>query len=322
MLTYRTITVAGLAASMLCMPAWAQTYPAKPIRVVVPYPPGGSGTIIARILGDRLTQAWGQQVLVDSRPGASGMIGAELVAKSAPDGYTLLAGYTSEVAINVSLFRKMAYHPLKDFAPVALTGVVPMILLVHPSVPAKSVKDLMELARRRPGDMTYASAGAGSPAHLAHELLNRSAKVSMVHVPYKGAAPALVDLLGGHVFVYFSGMPPAMPHVQAGKLRGLAVSTAKRSAAAPDIPAVAETVSGFDVPTWFSLLAPAGTPRDIVAKLNAETVRSLNDSAVKPKLAALGAETSTMNVEEFTAFLKSEVEKYARIVKESGAKVD
>jgi tripartite-type tricarboxylate transporter receptor subunit TctC len=312
----------GFAASLGFLPAFAQTYPTKPVRIIVPYPPGGSSTIIARVLGDKLTQAWGQQILVDSRPGASGMIGAELVAKSAPDGYTLLSGYTSEVAINVSLFKKMAYDPLKDFVPVALTGIVPMILLVHPSVPVKSVKDLMVLAQRRPGEMTYGSAGPGSPAHLAHELLNRSSKVSMVHVPYKGAAPALVDLLGGHVFTYFSGMPPAMPHVRAGKLRGLAVSTAQRSAAAPEIPAIAESVAGFDVPTWFSLLAPAGTPRDIVQKINAETVKSLNDSAVKPKLAALGAETSTMNADEFAAFLKQEVEKYARIVKESGARVE
>ena len=313
-----SLAAAGLFASI----AGAQTFPGKPIRIVVPYPPGGSGTIIARILGDKLTQAWGQQILVDSRPGASGMIGAELVAKSPADGYTLLAGYTSEVAINVSLFKKMAYDPLKDFAPVALTGIVPMILLVHPSVPVKSVKDLIGLAQRRPGEMTYGSAGAGSPAHLAHELLNRNGKVTMVHVPYKGAAPALVDLLGGHVFTYFSGMPPAMPHVRAGKLRGLAVSTAQRSQAAPEIPAVAESMPGFDVPTWFSLLAPAGTPRDIVLKLNAETVKSLNDPAVKPKLAALGAETSSMNADEAAAFLKREVEKYARIVRESGARVE
>ena len=311
-----------LAVGLCASGASAQTYPGKPIRIVVPYPPGGSGTIIARVLGDKLTQAWGQQILVDSRPGASGMIGAELVAKSAPDGYTLLAGYTSEVAINVSLFRKMAYDPLKDFAPVALTGIVPMVLLVHPSVPVKTVKELIGLAQRRPGEMTYGSAGPGSPAHLAHELLNRNGHVTMVHVPYKGAAPALVDLLGGHVFTYFSGMPPAMPHVRAGKLRGLAVSTAQRSQAAPEIPAVAETMPGFDVPTWFSLLAPAGTPREIVMKLNAETVKSLNDPAVKPKLAGLGAETSQMSADEFAAFLKREVEKYARIVKESGAKVE
>jgi tripartite-type tricarboxylate transporter receptor subunit TctC len=315
---------AGLVAVLACAGAHclAQTYPAKPIRIVVPYPPGGSGTIVARILGDKLNQAWGQQILVDSRPGASGMIGAEIVAKSPPDGYTLLAGYTSEVAINVSLFSKMAYDPLKDFAPIALTGVIPMILLVHPSVPAKTVKELMALAQRRPGEMTYGSAGAGSPAHLAHELLNRSTGVKMVHVPYKGAAPALVDLLGGHVFTYFSGMPPAMPHVRAGKLRGLAVSTAKRSAAAPDIPAVSESVPGFDVPTWFSLLAPAGTPRDIVAKLNAETVRSLNDPAVKPKLTALGAETTTLNADEVSAFIRQEIEKYARVVKSSGLRVE
>ena len=315
---------AGVAAALACAgaPGLAQTYPAKPIRIVVPYPPGGSGTIVARILGDKLNQAWGQQILVDSRPGASGMIGAEIVAKSPPDGYTLLAGYTSEVAINVSLFSKMAYDPLKDFTPIALTGVIPMVLLVHPSVPAKTVKELMGLAQRRPGEMTYGSAGAGSPAHLAHELLNRSTSVKMVHVPYKGAAPALVDLLGGHVFTYFSGMPPAMPHVRAGKLRGLAVSTAKRSAAAPDIPAVAESVPGFDVPTWFSLLAPAGTPRDIVAKVNAETVKSLNDPAVKPKLAALGAETTTLSADEVAQFIRNEIEKYARVVKSSGLRVE
>jgi tripartite-type tricarboxylate transporter receptor subunit TctC len=319
---FRAVGASAILAALAWAPAVAQTYPSKPIRIVVPYPPGGSGTIVARILGDKLNQAWGQQILVDSRPGASGMIGAEIVAKAPPDGYTLLAGYTSEVAINVSLFPKMAYDPVKDFAPIALTGVIPMILLVHPSVPAKSVKELMALARSRPGDMTYGSAGAGSPAHLAHELLNRSTNVKMVHVPYKGAAPALVDLLGGHVFTYFSGMPPAMPHVRAGKLRGLAVSTAKRSAAAPDIPAVAESVSGFDVPTWFSLLAPAGTPSDIVAKLNAETVRSLNDPAVKPKLAALGAETTTMNADEVAAFIRKEIDKYARVVKASGARVE
>jgi len=318
----RPRTTAILAVSLFAATASAQTFPGKPIRIVVPYPPGGSGTIIARILGDKLTQAWGQQILVDSRPGASGMIGAELVAKSAPDGYTLLAGYTSEVAINVSLFKKMAYDPLKDFVPIALTGIVPMVLLVHPSVPVKSVKELIVLAQRSPGTMTYASAGAGSPAHLAHELLNRSGKVAMVHVPYKGSAPALVDLLGGHVFTYFSGMPPAMPHVRAGKLRGLAVSTAQRSQAAPEIPAVAETISGFDVPTWFSLLAPAGTPRDIVLKLNAEAVKSLNDPSVKPKLAALGAETSSMGADEVATYLEREVAKYARIVKESGARVE
>ena len=319
---FKAVSASAMLAAVACAPAVAQTYPSKPIRIVVPYPPGGSGTIVARILGDKLNQAWGQQILVDSRPGASGMIGAEMVAKAPPDGYTLLAGYTSEVAINVSLFPKMAYDPVKDFAPIALTGVIPMILLVHPSVPAKSVKELMALARSRPGEMTYGSAGAGSPAHLAHELLNRSTNVKMVHVPYKGAAPALVDLLGGHVFTYFSGMPPAMPHVRAGKLRGLAVSTAKRSAAAPDIPAVAESVPGFDVPTWFSLLAPAGTPSDIVTKLNAETVRSLNDPAVKPKLAALGAETSAMNADQVAAFIRKEIDKYARVVKDSGARVE
>jgi len=322
----RPLAALALSTLAILLPgaaqAQAQSYPSKPIRIIVPYPPGGSGTIIARLLGQKLTEAWGQQIVVDTRPGASGMIGAELVAKSPPDGYTLLAGYTAEVAINVSLFSKMTYDPQRDFVPVALTGVVPMILLVHPSVPVKNVRDLMELARKRPGDMTYASAGPGSPAHLGHEILNRAAGVKMVHVPYKGAAPALIDLLGGHVFTYFSGMPPAIPHVRAGKLRGIAVSTLARSSAAPDIPAVSETVPGFDVPTWFSLLAPAGTPRDIVVKLNAETIKALNSPDVKPRLAEQGAETNSLNADQFAEFVRREIAKYAKVVKESGARVE
>ena len=316
------LAAAVVATTVAFAPARAQTYPSKPIRIVVPYPPGGSGTIVARLLAQKLTEAWGQQVVVDTRPGASGMIGAELVAKSPPDGYTLLAGFTSEVAINVSLFSKMTYDPQRDFAPVALTGIGPMILLVHPSVPVRTVRDLTELARKRSGEMAYASTGPGSPAHLAHELLNRPAGVKMVHVPYKGGAPALIDLLGGHVFTYFSGMPPAMPHVRAGKLRGLAVSTAQRSSAAPDIPAMGESLPGFDVPVWFSLLAPAGTPREIVNRLNAETVRAMNAPDVKPRLAEQGADTNSMNPDQFAEFLRREIAKFAKIVRESGARVE
>lgn len=315
------------AAALLLLVAGAasaqEKYPNKPVRIVVPYAAGGAGTIIAHLVGQKLTETWRQQVIVDSRPGASGMIGADIVAKAPPDGYTLLAGYTPEVAINVSLFSKMTYDPLRNFTPIALTAVAPMILLVHPSVPVNSVKALIDLARRRPGDVTYGSVGNGSPAHLAYELLNRRAKVKMTHVPYKGAAPALTDLLGGHVFTFFSGMPPAMPHVRAARLRGLAVSTAKRSSAAPDVPTVAESgIQGFDIPTWFSLLAPAGTPQEIVLKLNAEVVRAVNTRELKSKLAELGAETADMTPNEFAAFVKSEIAKYAKIVKESGARAN
>lgn len=320
----RRLTAAACLLLLMAGVAYAQEkYPDKRIRIVVPYAAGGAGTIIAYLLGEKLTEAWGQQVIVDSRPGASGMIGAEIVAKARPDGYTLLAGYTPEVAINVSLFSKMTYDPLRDFTPIALTAVAPMILLVHPSIPVKSVKDLIDLARQRPGDITYGSVGNGSPAHLAYELLNSTAKLKMTHVPYKGAAPALIDLLGGHVFTFFSGMPPAMPYVRAGRLRGLAVSTALRSSAAPNIPTVAESgIQGFDIPTWFSLLAPAGTAPEIVLKLNAEVVRVVNARDVKSKLAELGAETANMSPSEFAAFVKSEISKYAKIVKESGVRVD
>lgn len=319
----RMMSAVGILLLMAGAAYAQERYPNKPIRIIVPYAAGGAGTIIARLVGEKLTEAWGQQAIVDSRPGASGMIGAEIVAKARPDGYTLLAGYTPEVAINVSLFSKMPYDPLRDFAPIALTAVAPMILLVHPSVPVKSVKDLIHLARQRPGDITYGSVGNGSPAHLAYELLNRTVDLKMTHVPYKGAAPALFDLLGGHVFTFFSGMPPAMPHMRTGKLRGLAVSTALRSSAAPNIPTVAESgIQGFDIPTWFSLLAPAGTAPEIVIKLNAEVVRIVNARDMKSKLAELGAETANMSSSEFAAFVKNEISKYAKIVKESGVRVD
>ncbi len=319
----RMMSAVGILLLMAGVAYAQERYPNKPIRIIVPYAAGGAGTIIARLVGEKLTEAWGQQAIVDSRPGASGMIGAEIVAKARPDGYTLLAGYTPEVAINVSLFSKMPYDPLRDFAPIALTAVAPMILLVHPSVPVKSVKDLIHLARQRPGDITYGSVGNGSPAHLAYELLNRTVDLKMTHVPYKGAAPALFDLLGGHVFTFFSGMPPAMPHMRTGKLRGLAVSTALRSSAAPNIPTVAESgIQGFDIPTWFSLLAPAGTAPEIVIKLNAEVVRIVNARDMKSKLAELGAETANMSSSEFAAFVKNEISKYAKIVKESGVRVD
>ena len=296
-------------------------YPSKPIKIIVPYVAGGPSDLFARAVGQLLTEAWGQPAIVDNRPGASGNVGVLAAVRSPADGYTLTT-VSIAFAVSPAMDSRLGYDPVKDLAPISLLAVINNLLVVNPNLPVKSVKELIVLAQRSPGTMTYASAGAGSPAHLAHELLNRSGKVAMVHVPYKGSAPALVDLLGGHVFTYFSGMPPAMPHVRAGKLRGLAVSTAQRSQAAPEIPAVAETISGFDVPTWFSLLAPAGTPRDIVLKLNAEAVKSLNDPSVKPKLAALGAETSSMGADEVATYLEREVAKYARIVKESGARVE
>jgi tripartite-type tricarboxylate transporter receptor subunit TctC len=301
----------------------AGQYPAKAIRIVTPYAPGGTADILARVVAQKLSEAWGQQVVIDNRPGASGMIGADIAAKAPPDGYTLLMAYTAEIAITQSLFKSMTYDPVRDLAPVTLAAVTPMIFVVHPSLPARNVQELIALAKTRPGELPYASAGNGSPAHLAFELLQRNTQVTIIHVPYKGAAPALTDLLGGHVVMFFSGMPPAMPHVKAGKLRAIAVSTAKRSPAAPDVPTVAESgVRDFDISTWFGVLVPAATPKEIVAKLNAEISRALTLPDVKERLAREGAETAPNSPEQFGRFVQSEIAKFAKIIKESGARAD
>jgi len=309
-------TVLGLA-----LPVHAQTYPAKPIRIVVPYSPGGGTDIVARIIGQKLAEAWGQQVIVDNRPGASGMIAGELVSKSAPDGYTLLMGYTGDVAINVSLFKDMTFHPVKNFAPVAMAAVAPMIFVVHPSLPATNVKQIVALAKARPKQIVYASAGIGQPGHLAFELLQHQAKIEITHVPYKGGAPAVLDLVGGHVAMFFSGIMPAIPHVRTGKLRGIAVSTSKRSPVAPEVPTMIESgMTGFDIPTWYGVLAPAGTSKDVVGKLTAEIARMLTLPDVKERLSGEGAEPTPSSPEQFAQFIQSEVAKYAAIIKEANVK--
>ena len=300
--------------------ALAQPYPAKPLRVIVPYAPGGTADMLARAVAQKLAAAWGQQVIVDNRPGASGMIGADAASKAPPDGYTLLMAYTAEISIMPGMTKKMAYDPQRDLAPVTLGAITPMALVVHPSLPVKNVKDFVALAKARPGELAYASAGNGSPAHLAFEWMQRAAKISITHVPYKGAAPALIDLLGGHVVIYFSGMPPAMPHVRAGRLRALAVSTAQRSPAAPEVPTVAESgIPGFDVPTWFGVLVPGATPRDIISKLNAGIVQALAAPDVREQMAREGAETRPTSPDEFGVFIRAESAKFAKIIRDSGA---
>jgi tripartite-type tricarboxylate transporter receptor subunit TctC len=310
---------AAVACCALSGAALAQTYPTKPIRIIVPYPPGGTTDILTRAVAQKLTAAWGPQVITDYRPGASGMIGAEAAARAPGDGYTLIMAYVAEIAIMPNMMKKLAYDPLRDLAPVTLGAVTPMILVTHPSLPVKSVRDFVALAKSRPGELPYASAGNGSPAHLAFEWMQRAAKISSTHVPYKGAAPALIDLLGGHVAIYFSGMPPAMPHVRSGRLRALAVSTEKRSPAAPEVPSVAEAgIPGFDVPTWFGVLAPAGTSRDIIAKLNVGITEALRAPDVRAQMAREGAETSPTTPEEFGAFIRAETAKFAKIIREAG----
>jgi len=315
---------AVLALMLATAGASAQGYPTKPIRLVVPYPAGGPLDIMARAIGQKLTEAWKPPVVVDNRAGAGGNIGADFVAKSAPDGYTLLMGAVATHAINPSLYSKIPYDPVKDFAPVALVAQVPNILVVNPAVPAKTVRELIDLARAKPGTLNFGSGSTGSTGHLAGELFNTMAGVKMVHIPYKGAAPATADLLGGQVQLMFDNLASALPNVKAGKLRALAVTTLARSPAIPELPTIAESgLPGFDLTTWFGLLVPAGTPPEIVARLNAEIVRALDAKDMRERLEKMGAEPLSNNTpERFAAFIRSEAAKYARVVKDSGAKVD
>jgi tripartite-type tricarboxylate transporter receptor subunit TctC len=303
--------------------AAADAYPSKPIRFVVAFPPGGGTDLVARTIAPRLAERVGQQVVVDNRPGAGGNLGTEIVAKSAPDGYTMLMGSVGPLAINASLFARMPFDPLKDLAPVTLAASTPNILVVHPSLPATTVQDLIALAKARPGAINFASSGQGTPAQLAGELFNSMAGVKMVHVPYKGAAPALADLLGGQVQVMFSTMPPALPHVAAGRLRALAVASLQRSPAAPELPTLNEAaLPGFEATTWHGVIVPAGTPGAVVAKLHRDIVAVLRMPDVAERLSSQGAEAIGSTPQEFASYVKTETAKWAKVVRESGAKAE
>lgn len=320
-------TVFGVC-SLMAMLLWpvqqavAQAYPSKTIRIVVPYPPGGTTDILTRLLGQKMGEAWGQQVIIDNRAGASGNIGAEAVVRSPGDGYTLLSASTVHT-VNPSLYSKLAYDPLKDFTAVTLLAQVANILVVHPSLPVKTVKEFIAFAKKRPGQLNYSSAGNGSAPHLTAEMFKMSTGVNIVHVPYKGAAPAITDLLAGHVMLTFATAPSGVPHVQAGRLRALGVSSAKRIPALPNVPTIAEAgVPGYEAIGWNGLTGPAGMPQAVTDKLNAEVVKIMQNPDVSKRLSELGLEPRTSTPAEFSAFLKAEVVKWAKVVKDSGAKVD
>jgi len=301
----------------------AASYPNKPIKIIVPFPPGGATDILARATGFELQKAWGQPVIIENRPGAGGNSGADVVAKAAPDGYTLVMGTVGTHAINMSLYARMPYDAVKDFDPVVLVAGVPNLLVVHPSVPAKTVAELTALAKSQPGKLNVASSGNGTSIHLAAELYKQMAGVDITHVPYKGSSPAVADLLGGQVQLMFDNMPSSLPHAKAGKLRALAVTSLKRSPALPDVPTMDESgLKGFDATSWFGLLAPAGTPKDIIAKLNAASVKALATPEMRERLAAQGADPIGNSPEQFSVFIKAEIDKWAKIVRASGARVD
>ncbi len=316
-------SILALCAAADAPAAQSQAYPAKPIRIVVPFPPGGFSDVFARIIGARMSETWGQQVVVDNRPGAGGGIGADIVAKAPADGYTLVMGTIGTHAINATLFSKLPYDPVRDFAPVAFVVEAEGLLTVHPSLPVKTTREVIALARSRPGALAYASAGAGTTSHLAGEVFKTMAKVDITHVPYKGNVPAITDLMSGQTSMLFATLPTVLPQVQANRLRGIAVLGSKRSAALPQMPTLAESgLRGFEVNNWTGVLAPAGTPADVVAKLNAEIVRVMQLPEVQARLPKQGLRFVATTPQQFTEFVKSEKEKWAPIVKATGAKAD
>lgn len=303
--------------------SYAQPYPSRPIRFIVPLPPGGGADIVARTIGQQLSDSLGQQVVVDNRGGGGTVIGADIAAKSVPDGYTLFLGTATSHAINASLHKKLPYDPIKDFAPVSLVVTLPLVLVAHLSVPANSVEGLVALARAKPGQINFASTGNGSSIHLAGELLNVKANVKMVHVPYKGAAPALTDLLAGQVQFMFTTIPPVLPHIRALRVKALALATPKRSKLMPEIPTINESgISGVEAYSWNGIMVPAGTPREIISRLHAEIVKIMRMPDVVDRLSGLGAEPVSTTPQEFAEFIRSETAKYAQVVKISGARID
>jgi tripartite-type tricarboxylate transporter receptor subunit TctC len=318
----RLWTTGVLAALMLATPASAQ-FPTKPIHIIVPFPAGGSADIMARVVGQKMTETWGQPVVVDNRPGAGGNIAAELAAKSASDGYTLFLCTVGTHAIHQTLYDKLPFDPLRDFSAVAYIAGVPNVVVVHPSVPAKNVKELIAFVKARPGQVNFGSPGAGSSVHMSGEMLKVMAGLDMAHIPYKGNPQAVTDLMAGQIQLMITNMPAVVPYIQSGRLRALAVTTKTRSLALPDLPTMEEAgLPGYESSAWFGLVSPAAVSRDIVDRLNAEVARIVGLADVKRSLAGQGADPRVMTPDEFGAFMKAETTKWAKIVKASGARAD
>ena len=313
-------TVVAIAAMGVSAAAFAQTaYPTKTVRFVITFPPGGGSDFTVRPIAQKLTEAWGQPVIVESRPGGSAMIGTEYVVRSPPDGYTILLSGSSEVSMNVALFRKMPYDPVRDLQPVTLVCTAPLVLVVHPSLPVKSVKELVALARSRPGELSYATIGAGSPHHFSGELMQTTFRIKLTHVPYKGGAPALMDNIGGHVPIGFSTASISIPHVKARRLRALGVTSAKRSEAAPDIPTIAESgAPGFDITQWFAIWLPAKTPKDVAGKIYNDVLRIVQTSEYKQRQFEVAADVVASSPEGLANHQKTEIEKYRKIAAAAG----
>lgn len=317
----RQILIALAALACLAAGPAHAAWPEKPVRIVVPFAPGGATDVVARALGQRLGALWKQQVIVENKPGAGGNIGADAVAKAAPDGYTLLLASPAEVAINAYLYAKMPFDPAKDLVPVSKAASAPLVLVVHPSVPSTTLPELVEWLKGRKEGTNYASAGTGGPQHMAGESFRTRTGASLTHVPYKGGAPAITDLLGGQVQMFFAGLPPALPHIKSGRIRAIAITTTQPSPLIPGVPPVAATLPGFDFENWQGVFAPRGTPEAIIAQV-ARDIAAVADASLAEQLAGQGAAPAPMTPADFAAFVEKEREKYRVLVKDSGAKVD
>ena len=313
----------GILLVLLFSHAAAQPYPAKPVHIIVPFPPAGAADLLTRALGKKLSESWGQPVVADNRPGAGGNIGAEAAAKSVPDGYTLLMGAVTTHAVSMSLYAKLGYDLEKDLLPVSLVANVPHILVANPSVPAKNLAEVIAYLKAQGGKVNFASQGNGTLSHLEFELMKSMGGFTANHVPYKGSAPAMVDILAGNVLLLFDSIPSSLPQVRAGKLRGIAVASSRRSPVLPDLPTLSEAgLSGFAADSWFGLMAPAGTPRELIAKLNADVIKGLESSEVKEIISKQGGEVMGSSPEQMAAQIRSDRQKWGRVIRESGAKIE
>ena len=315
----RVVTSLLVGASSV---AAAQTYPAKAIRVIVPFPPAGAADLLTRTIGQKLTEAWGQQIIVDNRPGVGGNLGVEVASKAPPDGYTAVMVPVTSNSIGMSTYSKLGYNLEKDLAPVSLTGNVPHVLVAHPTLPAKNVKELIALGRARPGDLVFASQGQGTLSHLEQELLKMMGGFTALHVPYKGSLPGLADLIPGNTQLFFDSIPSSLPHVKSGRIRALGVASSQRSPALPDVPAIGESLKGFEADNWFGVMMPAGTPREIIAKMNAEIQKILATQDVKERLLAQGGFAVGGTPEQLAERVRADIAKWSKVVRAANVKID
>lgn len=320
----KTLIAASIAA-LAAFPApgaSAQGYPVKPIRLIVPFAPGGPNDIVGRVVAQKVSELIGQPIIVDNRAGAGGAVGTAAVGVASPDGYTLLISGTSSLAINPGLYKKLPYDPIRDFAPVSLVGTAPSLLAMHPSVPVRSVKDLIALAKSRPEQINYASGGIGSAPHLAGELLNSMARIKMVHIPFKGGGPSLTGLMSGQADLFMGGMSAVIPPVRSGRLRGIAVTSLKRSQFMPELPTIAETLPGYDVVNWYAIYAPVATPKEIITRVNREFVRAMASPDVRNRFADLATDAASSTPEELAAYHRSELTKWANVIRAADIKTE